>query len=319
MILDDRQSIVKDLDQTIEVDLDISKVDEPVIDIDEEEKRFDAFDEPDEITKEIEKDSKYEALESKLNREQERYNALCSSMETFKEDYEIIKAKFTKLEADKEAVDLQKNTLTFKLQGYLDQVQEKDDIIMHQEHKIQTKDKEIDEFKKSNIKLNSQLKALEEKEYSDLKTQPATEATSESSIKLQHKILNLEKKMKFNEEVIRKIKKLPGLSPEMLEIIEVGDKEAVDFDNNELQKQESRIKHALLNREDFSDIEVSTDSLYLSESEVEQLVSNQKMIHQRIEEELENKRKMRTEIQDLKEKLNETLEKVNPDIQEITT
>ena len=319
MILDDRQSIVKDLDQTIEVDLDISKVDEPVIDIDEEEKRFDAFDEPDEITKEIEKDSKYEALESKLNREQERYNALCSSMETFKEDYEIIKAKFTKLEADKEAVDLQKNTLTFKLQGYLDQVQEKDDIIMHQEHKIQTKDKEIDEFKKSNIKLNSQLKALEEKEYSDLKTQPATEATSESSIKLQHKILNLEKKMKFNEEVIRKIKKLPGLSPEMLEIIEVGDKEVVDFDNNELQKQESRIKHALLNREDFSDIEISSDSLYLSESEVEQLVSNQKMIHQRIEEELENKRKMRTEIQDLKEKLNETLEKVNPDIQEITT
>lgn len=43
------------------------------------------------------------------------------------------------------------------------------------------------------------------------------------------------------------------------------------------------------------------------------------MIHERIESELAQKRKMREEMEELRYKLNETLEQANPDMKEITT
>lgn len=244
-------------------------------------------------------------------------------MATLKEDFEILKAKSTKLEAEKEDFELQKNSLTFKLQGYIDQNEEKDEIIKHMEIKLETKTKELEEFKKATTKLNAKLKNYEEAEVGPkgaLKEEAKEKKRSDkSSVKLQKEILVLQHKLKLKDEILDKLRSTDNLTEDAKNLFDVNQRQLEEIEEKERKSKESRIKQALLNNQDLSDIDVSNDSFYMSESDVEQLVSNQKMIHERIEDELAQKRKMREEIEDLKTKLTLALEDVNPDIQEITT
>jgi kinesin family member 5 len=264
-------------------------------------------------------------LEDLVEREKERYNAQCDQMATLKEDYDIFKDKFSKLESEKEEAENQKNTLTFKLQGFIDKVEEKDEVIKHQEMKLEAKINEVEEFKKANAKLNATLKNFERVNkgkgavFEEVKEEEVSSQKDEKiAKKFQKEILVLQYKLKLQNEIIKKIKRTEKLSEGSQNLLILNERQLEEIEEKEDKKQ-SRIKKALLDNEDLSNIPTSDDSFYLSESEVEQLVCNQKMIRQRIEEELAQKRKMREEMEDLKVALQVALQEINPDIQSITT
>lgn len=142
---------------------------------------------------------------------------------------------------------------------------------------------------------------------------------SKKTIELQHEVVSLQQKIKLKDEMIQQLKNMEGMSQDAQEVFEVIEKQVAEIDQKGIKRKDSVVKDALLGKRKLSDLDTSNDSFYLSESEVEQLVNNQKMIHDRIEEELAQKRKMRQEMDELREKLNQALEETNPDIQEITT
>ena len=265
-------------------------------------------------------------LEDHLDREKERYNAQCDAMATLKEDFDILNSKFNVVDSEKESLENEKNSLILKLQGHLDQNEENEEIIKHMEIKIQSKIDELADFKKSNAKLNAKLKNFEgvskgskNAEKEEKKIEDEQFVSSESNIKLQKQILILQHKLKLNNEFINKIKRSETLTEASQNLLALNERQLEEIEEKEAKSKQSRIKKMLLNNEDLSDIEATDDSFYLSESEVGKLISNQKMIHQRIEDELASKRKIREEMEDLKVALNVALQEINPDIQSITT
>ena len=260
---------------------------------------------------------KVKELKEHINREKERFNSQLDQLNALKEDFEILTKKHEILETEKEKIEIEKNTLSFKLQGFSDQVQEKDEIIQLQEIKIESKAEEVDHFKKQVTKLMATLKNYEknnekgEKDsLEEAKIVENNEKTDKIISKLQKENLIIQHKLKLKDEILEQIKKSKNYSEETENLIQLNNRMLEEIEEKE-SKKESKIKVALLNNYNLAEIESSNnDSFYLSESEVEQLVVNQKMIHARIEEELAQKRKMRQEIENLKNE--------NPDVEEIS-
>ena len=128
-------------------------------------------------------------------------------MAKLKEDFDILKSKWGKIEAEKENAELLRNTATFKLQGYIDQAEEKDEIIKHLEIKIESKTKEIEDFKRANAKLLSQIKDSEEKEDTT-----ATKITlAKGNLSLQQELAALKKKVRLQDYALKQLKTLGQL------------------------------------------------------------------------------------------------------------
>lgn len=94
--------------------------------------------------------------------------------------------------------------MTFKLQGYIDQVEEKDEIIKHFEIKLESKSKEIEDFKKVNAKLLAQIKDSDEKEV-DTKSKITL---AKGNIDLQQELNALKKKVRLQDYALKQLKTL---------------------------------------------------------------------------------------------------------------
>ncbi|CAI2377981.1 unnamed protein product [Moneuplotes crassus] len=232
---------------------------------------------------------KLNELKETLSRERERFNSQLDKMNTLKEDYEILKDKFSALESHKTKVELEKNSLVFKIQGCTDQIEEKDEIINLQEVKIKGKSDEIKEYKSKMAKLMVTLNKYESGK--DTKDEEKVESFSEpnnskdsgeNTLKFKKEIVALRHILGLKDEILDKLKETEDLTEEEKDRISITRGMLDEIDRAAKKYTKSGSKKAK-----YKDID--TDTLPLSESEIEQIVLNQKMIHSCMDEELAQK------------------------------
>ncbi|CAI2381763.1 unnamed protein product [Moneuplotes crassus] len=233
-------------------------------------------------------------LEQKLA-QQERTDECLKTINRLKEDIQVLEGRIEVLEEEKLKVELEKegfmgkNSLMFKLQGSIDLAEERHEIIKLQEEKIKVKDKEVEVFKEKVMELMVKLKKYE----NDKAPGSDPKEITNSSIRLKKEIMALRHIMNLKDEILSKLKLTEDLTDEDRNKIIINTRMLEEIEKASSKYTKIPTKMVLVK-------ETDTDTLSLSESEVEQIVINQKMIHARIEEELATKRSMRKEIEDIK-------------------
>ena len=260
---------------------------------------------------------KFLALQEQLKTEKENSYTQIDVLSNLKEDNEVLKSKIKKFQDEKEEFLSFKEMADQKIQDLKDKAVEAEGDATTSRAKLDLAENELSDIKKSYAIAKNKIDRLGEKaNEAPEEVKRATSTEENETIRSELRTLNDE--IRRRDDLIDKIQNMSSLDGDIRSIIEQSQEKLLKNEKETRQKaNDSVVKGVLLNGEGMKNY-TGDESCYLSAAEAYEVISKQRALKEKLTKNNEKNKKLKSEVDRLKNKIKALSEIDQNDLNAIT-